>query len=367
MLRVLQVIGKMDRAGAETMIMNFYRNMDREKVQFDFLVFSEEEADYDKEIEGLGGKIYHMPAFKGYNYFSLCRRFKKFFSEHPYEIVHGHIGSLAPAYLTYAKRAGAYTIAHSHAPNSTFLLERIVFTFFAYSVRYIADYYFACSVKAGLDRFGEKNVNSDRFQVIRNAIKGKEFVYKAERQQRLKKQFDLESKRVIGHVGRFAPVKNHKFIIEVFDELQKRQSDFSLVLVGDGSGRYEIEQMIHERNLEDKVLLLGIRDDIADMMNLFDVFIFPSKYEGLGNVGIEAQAAGLPCFYSTGIPDEAIITDNVWKYDLNDGAEKWADCILKTLKTYERKNTYGNIVDAGFDIEAAAKRLQEFYLNSERK
>lgn len=367
MLRVLQVIGKMDRAGAETMIMNFYRNIDREKVQFDFLVFSEEEADYDKEIESLGGKIYHMPSFKGYNYFYICHRLKKFFEEHSYDIVHGHIGSPAPAYLSYAKRTGSYTIAHSHAPNSTFLLERMIFTFFAYSVRYIADYYFACSTKAGLDRFGENNVNSDRFQLIRNAINGKDFIYTIERQEKLKEQFGLSGKKVIGHVGRFAPVKNHRFLIEVFDELQKKDSTASLVLVGDGAERQGIEQMVCDRNLKDKVRFLGIRDDIADMMNLFDAFIFPSKYEGLGNVGIEAQAAGLPCFYSSAIPDEAIITDNVWKYDLNDGAEAWADHILETLHSYERKNTYNNIADAGFDIEAAAKQLQEFYLNRGRK
>ena len=192
MLRVLQVIGKMDRAGAETIIMNLYRNMDRSKVQFDFLVFSDEKGDYDDEILKMGGYIYHMPCFKGYNYLKLYREFQIFFKEHPYRVVHGHIGSLAPAYLRAAKSNGAYTIAHSHATKSNRILESFIFTIFSYRVRYIADYFFACSKQAGIDRFGEKIVKSNRFEVINNAINSEDYQYTLKRHEALKRKMELK-------------------------------------------------------------------------------------------------------------------------------------------------------------------------------
>lgn len=362
MIRVLQVIGKMDRAGAETMLMNIYRNIDRSKIQFDFLVFSEEEGDYDKEIESLGGTIYHMPAFKGYNYFELCKKFKPFFKEHPYKIVHGHIGSLAPAYLKYAKQNGAYAIAHSHATHSNIWKEKVIFMAFAFWVRYVADYFFACSREAGEDRFGGKIVCSDRFQIIRNAIDSRAFRYSESRHKKLKKEFMLEGKKVIGHVGRFVPVKNHKFIVEVFEKICQDNDEYRLVFVGAGSEENTIKEMVSQKGLSEKVTFMGVREDIPDMMNLFDVFIFPSMYEGLGNVGIEAQAAGLPCFFSTSIPDEAIVTKNVWKYPLSSGPEVWKDQIVSVLDNFDRKDTYEEIVKSGFDIVSAVKDVERFYM-----
>lgn len=362
MIRVLHVIGRMDRAGAETMIMNIYRNIDRTKVQFDFMVFTDNKADYDDEIESLGGRIYHMPTFKGYNYINLYRKFQKFFKEHPYKVVHGHIGSLAPSYLLCAKKKGAYTIVHSHGPNSNVFLTRIVFTALAYWVRYVADYFFACSKEAGIDRFGDKIVKSNRFQVINNAIENQKFTYTKERHQTMKRKFGVEDKIVLGHVGRFVPVKNHKFMINIFEAINKRKSNVVLVFVGDGEERPAMERLAAEKGLDDKILFLGVRDDIPDMMNLFDAFIFPSFYEGLGNVGIEAQAAGLPCFYSHVIPDEAIVTENVWKLSIEDGAENWADVIMQVLEDYEREDTSKYIARAGFDVVQSARVLEEFYM-----
>lgn len=367
MLRVLQVIGKMDRAGAETMIMNLYRYMDKSKVQFDFMVFTDEEADYDQEIEELGGTIYHMPEFKGYNYFALCKKFKQFFKEHPYQIVHGHIGSLAPAYLRYAKKTGAFTIAHSHSTRTNDLKERILFNILSYPVRFIADFFLGCSKDAGIDRFGKKITNSFNFKIINNAIDCKKYVYSEERQVELKKKFGFESKTVVGHVGRFAPVKNHGFIIEVFKSICDECEDYVLLLVGAGEERTNIEQKVKECELIDKVFFMGVRNDIPDMMNLFDVFVFPSHYEGLGIVGVEAQAAGLPCFFSDGIPDEAIVTPNVWSYSLKDTPEKWKDEILQKIKGYERKDTHQLIMDAGYDIMCSAHELEKFYLEHSKQ
>lgn len=363
MLRILHVIGKMDRAGAETMLMNLYRNIDREKIQFDFMVFTNEEGDYDQEIKDLGGIIYHMPAFKGINYLSLYRKFGKFFKEHPYGIVHAHIGSLAPAYLKCAKRYGSYAIAHSHATNSNKLGERIVFSMFASGVRNIADYFFACSEEAGIDRFGEKIVESTNFAIIKNAIDSEKFIYSEERHQILKKKFGVENNLVIGHVGRFVASKNHKFIVEIAEEYLKTRKDVKFIFVGRGEEEENIKALIAKKNLEDYFIFAGVRNDIPDLMNTFDAFIFPSFYEGLGNVGIEAQAAGLPCFFSDTIPDEAVITDNVWKYPLSWGAAVWKEHMDQVLENYQRRNVQSEVIKSGFDVRQSAKELEQFYLS----
>lgn len=367
MLRVLQVIGKMDRAGAETMIMNLYRHVDKSKVQFDFMVFTDEEGDYDQEIKEMGGNIYHMPAFKGYNYFSLYKKFGEFFKEHPYDVVHGHIGSLAPAYLKCAKKAGAFTIAHSHCAYSNNLIERFVFSLFAHSVRYIADFFFACAQEAGRDRFGARIVKSNNFKVINNAIDCKAFTYSENRHMELKRQFGYENKVVLGHVGRFAAQKNHSFLIDIFKEICEESEEYVLLLLGVGEEKETIENKVKEYGLSDKVCFMGIRGDIPDMMNLFDAFVFPSFYEGLAVVSVEAQASGLPCFFSDTITKECIVTPNVWQYPLEIGAKGWKDNILRELKDYERKDTYQYIADAGFDVAYSARELEEFYLEHSKQ
>ena len=367
MLRILHVIGKMDRAGAETMIMNLYRNMNREQIQFDFMVFTDQEADYDDEIRYLGGNIYHMPAFKGINYLSLGKSIDQFFSAHHYDIVHGHIGSLAPLYLKIAKKHGAFAIAHSHATNSTDFIERTVFGFLAHPVRYIADYFLACSKQAGIDRFGNRIVESDRFSILNNGIDCNAYKYSEERHKLLKKRFHLEDKTIIGHVGRFVPEKNHEFLIDVFEQIHQTNSDTILILAGRGPEEEKIREIVKIKNLENHVMFLGIRDDISDLMNLFDIFIFPSMHEGLGSVGVEAQAAGLPSFVSEGIPNEAILTNHCWILSLKDSAKEWALTIERKMMEFERCDSSEEIIKAEYDIGETANRLQKFYLSHQKQ
>lgn len=362
MIRVLQVIGKMDRAGAETMLMNIYRNIDRSKVQFDFLVFSKDRGDYDDEIEKMGGRIFRLNSFKGYNFFEIKKEIKEFFSKQSYLVVHGHLGSLAPVYLKCAKKQGSYTIAHSHGPNSNVLTERLIYSFFAYRVRFIADYFFACSQQAGFDRFGKKIVFSNKYKIINNSIDSEKYRYTMNRHTELKNIFDLKDKTVYGHIGRFIPSKNHKFLIEVFEEILKKDENSVLMLVGKGEEEKRIEHCVKEKGLSEKVKFLGVRSDIPDVLNTFDAFIFPSYYEGLSVVGVEAQAAGLPCFFSDGIVDEAVITNHVWKYSLDLGAEKWAENIVKTVRQFQRTDSYEQIKKAGFDVVETARNIETFYL-----
>lgn len=367
MLRVLQVIGKMDRAGAESLIMNLYRAVDRTKVQFDFMVFTSEEGDYDQEILELGGRIYHMPSFKGYNYLNLCGNFKEFFKKHPYKVVHGHIGSLSPAYLYYAKKNGAYAIVHSHATKSSVLWERYAFWLLSHRVSSIADYFFACSKQAGIDMFGSEIAEKDNFKVLKNCINVEAFKYSEERHQSLKELFKLEDKMVYGHVGRFTEAKNHEFLIEVFEKLAEKNDKSVLLLVGRGELENKIKKIVHEKKLDEKVIFMGVRDDIPDMMNLFDVFVFTSVFEGLGNVCIEAQAAGLPCFVSNAIQNEAIVSEHVWRYSLDDTAKEWAHNIEEVMSRFERKDGRGSVTEAGYDAKSIAEWLQTFYLEKAKK
>lgn len=361
MQRILHVIGRMDRAGAETLIMNLYRNIDRSKYQFDFMVFTQTKADYDDEIEQLGGHIYHMPQFNGINYPYLAYLINKFFNTHHYSVVHGHIGSLAPLYLAIAKKHGSYTIAHSHSTNSSSFLYRTTFTILAWSVRYVADYFFACSVEAGIDRFGNKVVNSERFKVINNGIDSDLYRYSIKRHQEMKEKFKLTDQIVFGHVGRFALAKNHPFLIEIFNEIHKKVPNTVLVLAGRGPDEDKIKKLVSDLSLNNSVIFLGIRNDVPDLMNLFDCFIFPSLTEGLGIVGIEAQASGLPCFMSMGVPTEAVITDHAWRLNLDDSPEKWANEVLLKMSNFKRIDSTNSVKEAGYDIKKIAEELQNFY------
>lgn len=359
--RILQVIGIMNRGGAETMIMNFYRAIDRTKYQFDFLVFSDKTGDYDAEIEKLGGKIYRLPVFKIYNYFSFKKSVKKFFSEHHWEVIHGHIRSSASIYLEEAKKHGSYAIAHCHSTDGECFIIKTLYHMLTYRIRYVADYFMACSVEAGVAGFGKKVENSDRFMVLKNAINCGDYQYNEERHIALKKKFQLEDKFVIGHVGRFVEVKNHDFLIDVFNEIQKNRSDAVLVLVGRGNLEKQIKEKAKKLGIDEKVKFMGLRSDIPDIMNLFDIFIFPSHYEGLGIVGIEAQAAGLPCVFSDNIPQEAIITDNVIKLSLNEKANTWAEAIINIYEEYVRKDQYDVIDKSGYNITTEVKKLEKKY------
>lgn len=362
-IRILQVIGKMDRAGAETMIMNLYRTIDRSKIQFDFMVHSSEKGDYDEEILALGGIIYHVPYFNGANYFEYTQKWKEFFRSHSeHKIVHGHIGSSAAIYLKIAKKFGKYTIAHSHALNSTIFSERIKYGIISYPTRYIADYFLACSLLAGKDRFGEKVIKGDYFSVLKNAIQSDKFSYSEEIKQRKLQELGLEGKFVIGHIGRLSLPKNHNFLIDIFKEVSQRESNAVLILIGVGPLENELKKKVLNLHLQEKVIFLGLRDDISELLQAMDVFVFPSLWEGLGVAVVEAQATGIPCVISDVIPEEVDINANlVQMLSLDKPASAWADKISE-VKISNRHSKQLEVVESGYDIMSTANWLQDFYL-----
>lgn len=360
-IRVLQVVTYMGRGGLETMLMNYYRNIDRDKVQFDFLTHRDERWDYDNEIESLGGKIYHLPKLNPFSK-SYLNALDKFFNEHKeYQIVHCHQDCLSGVVLKVAKKNGVkFTIAHSHNANQDKNLKYLIKLFEKRKIPKYADKLFACGNEAGRWMF-----NTDNFEVLNNAIDTDLYTYNKEKADKVKKEFSIENKFVVGHVGRFNYPKNHKFIIDVFNEVQKVKEDSVLMLVGDGDLRAEIEQKVRDLGLSDKVIFTGVRSDVNDLMHGMDVFLFPSLYEGLGIVLIEAQAAGLKCIISENIPKDGVLTNDVTSISLNQSPAVWANEILK-YQEYKRANNKEIIKKVNYDIKNNAKTLEHFYIENAR-
>lgn len=363
-IRILHVIGIMNRGGAETMIMNLYRNIDRTKVQFDFVENSFEPAAFDEEIRELGGRIYRCMHYNGKNHFAYVRWWKQFFREHAGEFaaVHGHLGSTAAIYLSEAKKAGIYTIAHSHNTNRL-TLSGVLYQTYAYPTRYIADFFFGCSVDAGISRYGKKVCsNPDKFTVLNNAIETEKFAFNPDVRTRMRGQLGLEGKTVIGHVGRFEQQKNHVFLIQIFEQIHKQNPNAVLLLVGDGTLRSETEEQVRLAGLEEHVIFAGVQERVCDYYQAMDIFVLPSWYEGLGIVAVEAQTSGLPCVISDKVSQECIVTENlVTVCNLQDSAGKWSAHILSRCNTV-RSNRSQEVKKNGYDIFATAKWLEDFYV-----
>lgn len=365
MIRVLQVIGAMDRGGAETMIMNLYRTIDRRKVQFDFLVHEQRECDFDREIGELGGKIYRLPRLNGFNaisYRKLCRKFFEEHSEHP--VVHGHIGSSAAIYLGEAKRAGRVAIAHSHAQSFLKGVQKVGFNVFSYPTRYIADWFIGCSCEAGRDRFGEKVVKGNRFFILNNGIDVEQYHCDDAAHEKAKRDLGLDDVPVLGHVGRFAPEKNHSFLLEAFSRFLQVYPSSVLLLVGRGPLEDDVRNIAQEFGIAGSVRFLGVRDDVPDLLRAMDVFVFPSVKEGLPLAAVESQAAGLPVLLSTGVPEHAVITDRARRIPLSVGAAKWADTmreVFEESRNRPREDCIGQVRSHGFDVRDTANRLCRFY------
>lgn len=358
-IRVLHVVTYMGRGGLETMIMNYYRNIDRSKVQFDFLTHRDEIWDYDDEIERLGGKIYHLPRLNPFSH-KYLKSLDNFFKEHKeYKIVHCHQDCLSGIVLKHAKKNGVpFTIAHSHSSNQNKNLKYLIKLIAKKSLPKYADYLLACGKDAG-----EWMFNTSDFTILNNAIDTERYIYNEEKALEMKKKLGITDKFVIGHVGRFRQEKNHSFIIDIFKEVCEKEPNSTLLLVGDGPLEDEIKKKVDDLGLLDKVKFLGAREDVNDLMQGMDVFILPSLYEGIPLTMIESQASGLNCIISDKVPTECIVTKNVKSISLEESPKYWADEIIKS-KNKTRKNLYNEIQDAKFDIKSNAIWLQGFYLKN---
>lgn len=361
-IRILHVVQRMEAAGVQNLLMNIYRNIDRTKVQFDFLVHYEEKQFFDDEIESLGGKIYRLSFREDLNLFKYFRDLDIFFKKHKeYKIVHGHMHSLGAIYLFFAKKNGVpIRIAHAHT-NSTQndykkYLKLIMNKYYA---KYATDL-FACSTDAGNYLFGDK-----KFKVVNNSIDSNRFVFSEEKRIKKRLELGLENKIVIGNIARFEKQKNHSFIIDIFKELHDLKKKSVLVLIGTGSMEEFIKEKVKKLGLTDSVIFLKNRKDIPELLMTMDVFLFPSLFEGLGIVAIESQASGIPTLCSDGIPEEVNISPLNKKLSLSETPLVWAKTAIEFLDApYTHTNTQNYVIESGFDIRQTAREIQDFYLKS---
>lgn len=352
MVRVLHVLNNLGSGGAESFVMNVYRNIDRSKVQFDFLIRSDKNNSLLAEIENMGGRVYQTPAFPR-RIFSNYKALNCFMKKHckDYKVVHVHANALVyvkPLQLAY-KYGIPCRILHSHSTDSKL---KAIHKFNQRRVVKWATHRFACSNLAGKWMFRD---NGSCF--IPNGIDLKRFAFNEAEREEMRLKLKLTSKFVVGNVGRFSYAKNHPFIIQVFEQLHKVRPESVLLLVGGGDGQQNIKELVNAKGLTEAVVFIGEVNDVQKYMSAMDCFLFPSHYEGLGIVLVEAQTNGIPCVASDVIPQEAIL-GNVVSLSLNDPVQDWVKAVLKSKRT--KISEKSRIRE--FDIKTVAKRLEDFYL-----
>lgn len=368
-IHVLHVLGGVGLGGAESRIMDLYRQMDRNEIQLDFLVHSfagdtnaRKPQFYDEEIHRLGGRIYVLPKFRVYNYLAYRRAVRDFFREHhEFRVVQGHMTSTAGIYLPIAKRCGIpVTVAHARNAGVEKGLKGFATKFFRRGLVRKADYCFACSKLAGEDVFGKEAVQDGKVRIIHNAIDAARFMYDPGLRDQVRERLGLTDAFVIGHVGRFNYQKNHPYLIDIFAALCKIRQDAVLLLLGEGPDQERIKAKCSELGIGDKVRFLGNQRQPQAYYQAMDIFLLPSYFEGLPGVLVEAQAAGLKCFVSDTVTREAAATDLVTYLCIDQPAENWAERIAETAD-YERRDTYRIMREAGFDVQTQAVAYHSFY------
>lgn len=357
-IRVLQMTASLYHGGSQNMIVNLYKAIDRDKIQFDFIVDHPELDDLKPTVEALGAKVYTMPTFKGSNINEVKKAWKDFFINHPeYKIIHSHARSYASIYLKIAKEHGLTTIIHSHNTSNGSGLKAKIKDILQHKLRNIADYFIGCSLNAGKWLFGDEIVNSDRFFILNNAIDADKFRFNQQVRDKYRKELKLENKKVYIQVGEFNEQKNHEFTIELFSKIKEKEPNSVLLLVGTGEFFNDIQNKVNSLKLNDAITLLGRRDDVNNLLMASDVYLMPSRFEGLSLAAIEAQASGIKCLLSDCVSRDVDITNSCdfLPLDIN----TWLDTCLKT--NLKHNDTYKLIVDAGFDTKTTAKWLADFY------
>lgn len=354
----------MKYGGTETFIINFYRKLNKDIIQIDFVYQGYEKGVYDDELLENGSNIYHVP-YKNQNPILYTKKIKEIIMNGNYKIVHSHMDAMGAWPLLIAKIAGVpIRIAHSHntSHQTNNKIKLFINDLVKIIIRKVSNYYFACSKEAGIWLFGEKLYNQNKIKIIHNAIELDKYSFSDSKRQDIRSQFNITNQIVIGHVGQFREQKNHKKIIEIFYELLKDNTSYLLMLIGSGPLEDEIKKMVYDLGIQKNVIFVGESRNIFDLLNVFDIFLFPSLFEGLGIVAIEAQANGLPCVFSNQIPQEAIINKNVYIVGLDEDVDCWINALKKAYQSGHNKNLYF-LRQAGYDINKETNRLQEIYID----
>lgn len=360
MIRILQ-IGMTDNwGGIETFLINYYRNIDKAKIQFDFINIYDNKLCFEDEITNMGGKIFKISSYYKHP-LKYISELKKIINDNNYQIIHCNMNSAVMIYpLIAAKLSKAkITIAHSHnASSDKGIIKALLHNINKQFIPLFANRFFACSNKAGKWFYSKKVMNSEKYYVINNAIDVEKFKFNTKIRNKKRKELGLEKDTiVVGHVGRFNKQKNHKFLIEIFNRAYQENNKLRLILIGIGPLMEEIKEKINSLSLSNVVLFLEQRNDVNELMQVMDIFILPSLYEGLPLVGVEAQVSGLKCLFSSSITSEVKLLNTTDYIDLNN-LNEWVNKIIE-LKSFDRNNL--NIDN--FDIKIQAENIIKLYSN----
>lgn len=361
-VKILHYIPGFKFGGIESRLIDWYKGIDRTKVQFDVLVHTDLDNDLLTLIKEMGGQVYITEKFSLRNYMNFIREIRKFFnSNNDYAAVHSH--SLVTGYFI-LKRAKKHRIPKLiiHSRTKSFIGERSIFVkkILKRMTAKIANTYFACSKEAG--EFLFQGIKKENFTVIKNGIQVEKFIYDSVVRDSVRASLNLKNSFVIGHVGRFTYAKNHLFLIELFKDVCERIDNAILLLVGEGPSIDEVKNLIHKYNLQDRVIFAGYKPNVNEYFQAMDVFVFPSHFEGFGTVVVEAQASGLKCLVSTGVPDSVDISGLTEHLSLSEDIRVWTEKVVDISKGYTRKNMLVEVREAGYDAKDISKFLEKQYM-----
>lgn len=364
-VKVLAIVCQMNRCGLENRLMDIIRNIDYSRVCIDIFSYRESPGILDNEIRSLGGTVYYNPPLTVTNMLWYIKYFERFLEEHKeYKIVHAHQDAWCSIFCKGAYFAGVpVRIAHSRTAISMFSLSNTVKNLIKIPTRKYATHYFAVSDLAGEWLFGKKNMREEKVCIWKNAIDTKKYRFDIKRRRLMRDNLGLKTEKVIMHVGNFRSGKNQLFLIKLLKSLRKREN-VKLIFVGGAVEQEYLDKVksnVHKEKLEKDVLFLGNRADVPDLLQAADVLCCPSFYEGMPGAVLEAQAAGLPCIISSGITKEAIILNTTKALKLTDSIENWCEEIINAF-SIKRRDTYEEMVNAGFDIHTLIKKLTKFYV-----
>lgn len=368
-IKVLQFTVAANKGGRTLYVLNNWKYIDKTKFQFDFITFSPK-LDFEQQLIDEGCNVYHMSCYPEENKVQFIKEFDAILDRH-YDVIHIHTGFWNDTIVEQRAmlKGVKKVIIHSHnmgfgkyvkEPDEEILKKHYEIQA-GLSDKTATDFW-ACSAGAAKWLYGDQ-IKSDQIKIMKNAIDTEHFFYNPDLRAQTRKELGIEDSFVVGHVGRFAYQKNHKFLVEMYNEVQKKCSDAVLLLIGRGELRDNIEKQVKNLGLNTKVYFIDFQNDVSKYYQAMDVFAFPSFFEGLPFTLIEAQTSGLPCLCSDRISNEVFLTEYIQQLSL-DNIDVWVDKILELSQGYERKDGSKSIRDAGYDIQKQVKELEKEYMNA---
>lgn len=365
MIKIAVIGGPVHSGGKKNLIMEYFRHMDKTKIEMHIICNDDSEAVPKEEIEALGGKVFLVPSFRNLSGHTKC--LYEIFKRERYDVVHAYNSTMNLFPMYAAKKAGVkvrISESLSMAAKGEFK------TYIKYMLKpfasMYANYFMSCGEDCGIFQFGKKAFDDGKIAIFKTAINTEFNAYNAELRNETRKKFGWEDKVVYGFIGRFEPQKNPLFLIDVMGQIIKRQANAQFVIIGAGGLEQKMKVRIKENGIEKAMAWLGRREDIQQFYNAFDAFLLPSIYEGLPVVGLESQSAGLPMFFSTAITPEASACELGHFFPLQDGASAWAEKVIEeTMKNMPIRRSHAKeVADAGFDSHTEANRMLQYYLNA---